>query len=507
MHTLRLFGEWGISLKSTNKIHSINRQIAGISVAILTITLLVLWLVNTCFLGVFYIREKRQAMISNFQLVNQAAEDGKLKDEAFLLQLEKSHANHNISVVVMDSSGQILLSTTRQSDEMFSQLLSAILSPQSQDKKNVLDSSDNYIILRQQDARLNEEYLVLCGTLGNGNLIMMRSAVEGIRESTSLANRFLVCVGIVALFISIQAVIISTRRITKPLVKLTEISKRMSNLDFDAKYESNKRRNEVDVLGEHMNEMSKALEQNILELKQANHDLKADIDLREQRQKSQQNFVANVSHELKTPIAVIQGYAEGLAEGISDDPESREYYCNVIIDEAKKMNRMVLSMISLNQIETGSNEVTYHRFDIADMIRNILFTMQVLLDQQNITVSFDEANPVYVYADDFLVEQVLNNYLSNALHYASDEKRIEITLKQREKHLRVSVFNTGSQIPEESLSHIWDKFYKVDKARTREYGGTGIGLSIVKAVMDSFQQDYGVMNRENGVEFWFELDT
>ena len=131
----------------------------------------------------------------------------------------------------------------------------------------------------------------------------------------------------------------------------------------------------------------------------------------------------------------------------------------------------------------------------------------MLLDQQNITVSFDEANPGYVYADDFLVEQVLNNYLSNALHYASDEKRIEITLKQREKHLRVSVFNTGSQIPEESLPHIWDKFYKVDKARTREYGGTGIGLSIVKAVMDSFQQDYGVMNRENGVECWFELDT
>lgn len=475
--------------------------------AILTLTLLVLWLVNTCFLGVFYIREKRQAMISNFQLVNQAAEDGKLKDDMFLLQLEKSHANHNISVVVMDSAGQIILSTTQQSDEMFSQLLSAIFGQQSQDKNNVLDSGDNYVILRQQDRRLNEEYLVLCGTLGNGNLVMMRSAVEGIRESTNLANRFLVCVGIVALFISIQAVIISTRRITKPLVYLTEISKRMSNLDFEAKYVSNKRRNEVDVLGEHMNELSEALEKNILELKQANHDLQADIDLREQRQKSQQTFVANVSHELKTPIAVIQGYAEGLAEGVSDDPESREYYCNVIIDEAKKMNRMVLSMISLNQIETGSNEVTYHRFDIVSMISNMLSTMQVLLEQQGITVLFDDTSPVYVCADDFLVEQVLNNYLSNALHYAAGEKRIEITLERREQHQRISVFNTGTPIPEESIAQIWDKFYKVDKARTREYGGTGIGLSIVKAVMDSFQQQYGVVNHENGVEFWFELDV
>ncbi|MDD6194016.1 MAG: HAMP domain-containing sensor histidine kinase [Lachnospiraceae bacterium] len=494
-------------MKSTSKIHNINRQIAGVSVAILTLTLLVLWLVNTCFLGVFYIREKRQAMISNFQLVNQAAEEGKLKDDSFLLQLEKSHANHNISVVVMDSAGQIILSTTQQSDELFSQLLSAILGQQTQDKNNVLDSEDNYVILRQQDHRLNEEYLVLCGTLGNGNLIMMRSAVEGIRESTNLANRFLVCVGIVALFLSIQAVIISTKRITQPIITLTEISKRMANLDFEAKYVSNKRRNEVDVLGEHMNELSEALEKNILELKQANHDLQADIDLREQRQKSQQTFVANVSHELKTPIAVIQGYAEGLAEGISDDPESREYYCNVIIDEAKKMNRMVLSMISLNQIETGSSQVTYHRFDIVSMISNMLSTMQVLLEQQGITVEFGEEGPVYVYADDFLVEQVLNNYLSNALHYAAGEKRISITLEQRDKHLRISVFNTGTPIPQDSIPHIWDKFYKVDKARTREYGGTGIGLSIVKAVMDSFQQQYGVINHENGVEFWFELEV
>lgn len=494
-------------MKSTSKIHNINRQIAGVSVAILTLTLLVLWLVNTCFLGVFYVREKRQAMISNFQLVNQAAEEGKLKDESFLLQLEKSHANHNISVVVMDSGGQIILSTTQQSDELFSQLLSAIFGQQSQDKNNILDSEDNYVILRQQDHRLNEEYLVLCGTLGNGNLVMMRSAVEGIRESTHLANRFLVCVGIVALLISIQAVIISTRRITRPIVTLTEISKRMANLDFDAKYVSNKRRNEVDVLGEHMNELSEALEKNILELKQANHDLQADIDLREQRQKSQQTFVANVSHELKTPIAVIQGYAEGLAEGISDDPESREYYCNVIIDEAKKMNRMVLSMISLNQLETGSSEVTYHRFDIVSMISNMLSTMQVLLEQQGITVEFDEKEPVYVYADDFMVEQVLNNYLSNALHYADGEKRIAITLEYREGNLRISVFNTGKPIPEESIPQIWDKFYKVDKARTREYGGTGIGLSIVKAVMDSFQKQYGVINHENGVEFWFELEV
>ena len=494
------------SLDSNNKIHSINRQIAGVTVAILTFTLMALWLVNTCFLSTFYVKEKRQAMVENFLLVNKAAKEGKLESQEFQLELEKNHANHNISIVVMDSSGNVILSTSQQTKELFSQLLSAILGQKQQTGRNILDTGDNYVVLRQNDNRLDGEYLVLCGTLDNGNLVMMRSAVEGIKESTNLANRFLVCVGAVALFISIIGVIVATRRVTRPLMDLTELSKKMCNLDFEAKYQCQRRKNEVDVLGEHMNELSETLEQTILELKQANHELQADLALREERQKNQQTFVANVSHELKTPIAVIQGYAEGLAEGVTDDAESREYYCNVIIDEAKKMNRMVLSMISLNQIESGNSEVTYHRFDIVEMISEMLSTMQVLFEQQEITVDFDSSEPVYVYADDFMVEQVLNNYFSNAIHYAKDEKIIKISLERMDKKVRVCVFNTGDAIPEENITHIWDKFYKVDKARTREDGGTGIGLSIVKAVMDSFHQKYGVNNRENGVEFWFELE-
>lgn len=492
--------------KKKNVIHSISHQIAGVTVAIFTIMMLVLSLVNICFLGVFYVREKRQAMVANFQLVNEAAQKGRLESQDFQLELEKNHANHNISIVVMDSSGKVILSTSQQTEELFSLLLSAILGKKQQTGQNILETGDNYVVLKQKDSRLDDEYLVLCGTLDNGNLVMMRSSVSGIRESSGLANRFLLNVGIVALAVSIMGVIVVTRRIIRPLTNLTELSKKMSNLDFNAKYQCQKKKNEVDVLGEHMNELSETLEKTILELKEANRELKADLTLREERQKSQQTFVSNVSHELKTPIAVIQGYAEGLTEGVIEDEESREYYCGVIIDEAKKMNRMVLSMISLNQIESGNNEVTYHRFDIIEMISSMLSTMQVLFEQQDIRLEFEHEQEAYVYADDLMVEQVLNNYFSNAIHYARGEKRIKIQVQQRENKMHISVFNTGDNIPEENIAHIWDKFYKVDKARTREYGGTGIGLSIVKAVMDNFQQEYGVRNMENGVEFWFELE-
>ncbi len=445
-------------------------------------------------------------MVANLFLINEAVKEDKLTSPEFAIELEKSHANHNISVVVMDSSGKVILSTSSQTNEIFSQLLSAMLGQKDNNNANILESGDNYFILRQNDTRLEEEYLVLCGTLDNGNLVMMRSAVEGIRESTNLSNRFLIAVGFVALCISTVAVIFSTRRITEPLMTLTEISKRMSNLDFEAKYVSHRKKNEVDILGEHMNEMSNALERNILELKDANYKLQADIAQREERQNSQQAFVANVSHELKTPIAVIQGYAEGLAEGVIDDEESRAYYCSVILDEAKKMNRMVLSMISLNQIESGNEEVSYHRFDIVEMTRNILSTMQVLFDQAGIQVELTQKESLYVYGDDYLIEQVLNNYLSNALHYAINEREVRVSFEQIDNKTRVKVFNSGNQIPEENLEHIWEKFYKVDKARTREYGGTGIGLAIVKAIMESLNQKYGVVNQENGVEFWFELD-
>ncbi len=468
-----------------------------------------LWIANSSLLSTFYYLDKQNSMVKAFETINEMSADGYDSND-FSMQLEKLLANSNISVFIADSSGNLIISTIPQVDQMFQQLLSGLFNGRDDDKGGLFSKyfeNENYEIVRQEDTRLGDEYLVLCGTLDDGNLIMIRTAVESIRESTNLANRFLIVVGCVALVFSIFATVIATRRVTKPIIRLTELSNRMSHLDFNAKYESQRRRNEVDVLGEHMNEMAASLEQNILELKQANHELQADLALREESQKNQQLFVANVSHELKTPIAVIQGYAEGLSEGMADDAESREYYCGVIIDEAKRMNRMVLSLISLNQLESGNSQITYTRFDIIEMLQGMIASMGILFEQQGVTIDFADTEPKYVYADEFMVEQVLNNYLSNALHYASGEKRIAINFEQLDGALRISVFNTGDTIPEESIPHLWDKFYKVDAARTREYGGTGIGLSIVKAVSNSLGQECGVINHDNGVEFWFTLET
>ncbi len=255
-----------------------------------------------------------------------------------------------------------------------------------------------------------------------------------------------------------------------------------------------------------MNSLSDKLQETILELKTANNELQLDLQRRSEQEQMRQEFLANVSHELKTPIALIQGYAEGLQENVNDDPESRDFYCEVIVDEADKMNKMVKRLLSLNQLEFGNGQVHLEHFDVQEVIKSVLASSEILFRQKEITLSFNESEPVYVWADEYMTEEVVMNYVSNAVNHTGGERIIEVKIQSVEGHARVSVFNTGEKIPGEEIGKIWNKFYKVDKARTREYGGNGIGLSIVKAIMEAHNQRFGVKNYDNGVEFWFELD-
>ncbi len=234
--------------------------------------------------------------------------------------------------------------------------------------------------------------------------------------------------------------------------------------------------------------------------------IQSDLDARDQAEATRKEFVSNVSHELKTPIALIQGYAEGLQEGIMDDENSRKIYLDVIIDEAGKMNRLVREMLVLNQLEVGQMNVDLVEFDLSEMIAEIIDNNKIYLEAQNIVYTYDGEETCLVYSDAFLTEQVLTNYISNAIHYVSNENIITITCQPvKNNRVRISVFNSGQQISDEHIARLWEKFYKADKARSREYGGSGIGLSVVKATMERLQEKYGVENQPGGVCFWFEL--
>lgn len=486
---------------------SIRRQIAGIFIGLVGAILLVSMLINSWFLESFYIRNKQDALISMYNQMNVAVRAGSLTSQAMVEKLSQQVEIDNISFIVITDDNQKILTATqneRKSQELVAQLM-GYLFQKNQQNGQLLKESEHYQIHSAKDAAGDGEYIEMWGYLDNGNAFILRSPLESIRESASISNKFLIYTTLIMACIGSIFVWYFTRRITNPILELTSLSERMADLDFDAKYVGGGE-GEIGVLGANFNTMSERLEHTISELKNANFELQRDIEQKEKLETMRTEFIGNVSHELKTPIALIQGYAEGLKEGVSDDPESRAFYCDVIIDEAGKMNQMVKNLLTLNQLEVG-DEVVLTRFNVVDLINGVIQSNEILIQQKEVRLQFQQEQPVYVWADEFKVEQVLRNYLSNALNHVEGERVIDVRLQVDENReiAQITVFNTGKPIPEEELERIWQKFYKVDKARTREYGGNGIGLSIVKAIMESCGQDYGVVNYGNGVAFWFEL--
>ncbi len=483
---------------------SITWKITAIMVSIVAGTVLLCWFINTSLLETYYVENKQQKLLETFEMVNEASRGGQIGEEKFKIRLEKRCANSNINMMIISSDRTIIDSNVGNDETLLLQFLELIF--QVDEEAEILENTGQYVVEKTADNRLKTDYLVLWGNLQDGNLILMRTAVESIKESVGIANRFLAYVGVLAVIVCAVIIYMVTRKVTNPILQLADISKLMANLDFEAKFQS-KGENEIDLLGEHMNQLSETLERTISELKSANNELKIDIEKKTEIDEMRKEFISNVSHELKTPIALIQGYAEGLQECINDDAASREFYCEVIMDEADKMNQLVKNLLTLNQLESGSGQVVFERFNLMEVIDGVVNATAILREQSGISLEVHGFGAVYVWADEFKTEQVLTNYISNAIHYVSGEKKIEIRVQPGAQVVRVEVFNTGNHIPEKDLEHIWDKFYKVDKARTREYGGNGIGLSIVKAIMDSFHRACGVRNVEHGVEFWFELDS
>ena len=491
--------------KSTKKRkHSITFQFALIITLLMVGAIGLLILINSTFLERFYQKNKEEALNSAFDKVESASVNSEWDTEEFKAEIESICEKYNIDLIIVDVNSKTVMYNCSDPDAMRMALWDKVFL-RNKDKSTVLEQNDKYATLITVDAISKSKYLEMWGFLSGDYIFLMRTAFASISDAAAITNKFVAFWGLIIIILSVLTIVLATRKMTKPLLNLAALSDRMSELDFEARYEG-KDKNEIGLLGQNYNKMSEALEKTISELKSANIELQKDIDRKNAMEEMRSEFISNVSHELKTPLAVIQGYAEGLAEGISEDKESRDYYCGVICDEAQKMNNMVKQLLKLNELEFGKTEFSMERFDIVTLISNRVKSTELLTKQAGIEVLFSEKMPIYVWGDEFRVEEVFTNLFSNAINHCENEKKIEVTVSSGGQNVRVTVFNTGEQIPEESLGHLFEKFYKVDKARTRAYGGSGIGLSIVKAIQDSMKQAYGVANRGNGVEFWFELE-
>ena len=504
--------------------HSIKARFAMVFVGLMAFVLIATWCVNNWFLESFYTMDKVATLEKAYngidRIVTETEKKGTDIFEYFKSTYDPNRENegpvqqmfrvlgekYNMNIVLMDSAtDQVLISNTGERDYLSSRVQGYIFG-KDMPKVSILKTHDNYFIQKTYDKRSDSYYLESWGYFSdNATIFLMSTPLASIRESVDLANRFLAYVGIAVILVSSVILYFITRRVTAPIHELSQLSEKMSNLDFDAKY-TGQAEDEIGVLGNSMNRLSDTLKETIGQLRTANTELQQDIEEKIKVDEMRKDFIANVSHELKTPIALIQGYAEGLTEGMAEDPESRDYYCEVIMDEANKMNKMVRQLLTLSALEAGNDAPVMDRFDLTDLVRGVITSAGILIQQKEAEVHLEDCGPVYVCADEFKIEEVVTNYLNNALNHLAGEKKIVITVEDNGEEALVTVFNTGNNIPDEDIPNLWTKFYKVDKSHTREYGGSGIGLSIVKAIMDSHRKACGVRNVEGGVEFWFTLD-
>lgn len=351
----------------------------------------------------------------------------------------------------------------------------------------------------------SEQYLCLAGAIGpsRSECLIAYMPYAFIEQNSSFNLVFLLIAGGCALLICLACAYFLSRQFTRPLIEMGGVANSMARLDFSKKYEGSGR-DEIGELGQSLNRLSAYLEQAIGELQQSNEQLAQEIREKERIDSMRREFIVNVSHELKTPIALIQGYAEGLTAGVADDPEDRKYYCDTIADEADHMNKLVMQLLSLSKLELGAEQTYYDDVDLHALCGEAVRKTAVLCESRALSVGYDDTR-VTIRTDGGLLEQVLMNYLSNAIRYTAEGGHIELSAVPCAAGVRLSVFNEGEGLPVDELPKIWEKFYRTDRARSRENGGTGIGLSLVRAIADTLGGACGAENAEGGIVFWFDI--
>ncbi|HDX9530148.1 TPA: HAMP domain-containing histidine kinase [Bacillus thuringiensis] len=321
------------------------------------------------------------------------------------------------------------------------------------------------------------------------------SSLQPITKATDLMRDYYVYIIVFVLVLSLIVCFYYSRIITKPLLKINKATKKIMEFQFQDKL-SIKSKNEIGELSSNINQLSERMEGYI-------NQLKTDLEKEKKLEQTRKDFIAGVSHELKTPLSVMQISASMLQDGIA--PEMNQYYWNALEKEIEKMNVLINEMLSLAKYESGTYQIQMEQVNIGDLIQKIQKDLQVQTDEKSLQIKLNIDN-VCVKGKRNLLEQVITNLFTNAIRYTDAKQTIMIDVKEEQHNVYVGFENKGAHIEEENIDKIWGQFYRIDKSRKRVSGGTGLGLSIVKNIFDLHGALHGVTNTEDGVLFYFRLE-
>lgn len=494
---------------SKRKIKGLMLQLFLQLLTIVAVMVAFLLIINSTFIETVYYLRSLKSMSNVVQEVD-AIES---TDSTFLDEMKNIENKGTLYIEIFkDSSDKLVYSTvmnelienTIYEKEEGPQIFASMMKAKDISIKSKLYTNDAGVFYIGKEDAIEMEYFICQSRLSTGETIKIytqRNVIESNADYTSDIISTVINVSGLTLMI---AFFIYAWLFTKPLIEMNDVTKRMSKMDFSQKCVT-KSTNELGQLASNINSMSDSLAQAMGDLQEKNRQLELDIEHEHKMEKSRKEFVSNVSHELKTPIAIIQGYAEGLKLGVGDNPADKEEYLDVIIEESKKMNDIVLDLLELSYYESGSYKLNESRFSLNNLIEDYAQSHKMLLAEKGIELEVLIPDDMVGFADEAKTGMVLNNYISNAVSHCEGEKKIIVTAREINDLYRISVFNTGKNISDDVVEEMWLSFYRGDKARNRKDGRFGIGLSLVAAIQDMHGMAYGCENKENGVEFWFEV--
>ncbi len=359
---------------------------------------------------------------------------------------------------------------------------------------NNLDESADLIGLFVATETENDGYLFYFNTITS----------QSIDENIWIFNSFTVVVGMLFMVVSAIVMYFLSYRFTNPILEISQVADEIANLNFSRKVDISSE-DEIGLLAKSVNVMSDELKSTIDELQVSNKRLAEEIIYKNKVDKMRKDFIASASHELKTPLSLILGYSEALKlEDINE--KDRLAYLDIIIDEINKMDKLVREMLNISQIERGIITINKTEFSLKSLVDKTLKLFSLIIKENNIDL-YVEIDEVFVYSDFDQLQTVLINFLNNSINHIKSPKVLIIKSEVVSNNkIRIFVNNTGEKIADDDMDNIWESFYKADKARTRSYGGHGLGLAICKSIFESLNYNYGANNTSDGVSFYFDID-
>lgn len=410
------------------------------------------------------------------------SESGKLFDE-FILN------NNDVLLQLFDSSDNEI-ELPSQSGSMFPVIVTGGVATESDDPA-AYRATHSYIF---NFADSDEIYtLTVAGSAQEVNLL-----------KDTLAGIFLILF-LVILLVAALASFLYSQYVTKPVLRISSASKKMSNLDFNWKCEEN-RTDELGILAHSLNKMSRRLSASMADLKNANEKLKADIEHERELEQAQLDFFSAVSHELKTPITVIKGQTEGMLLNVGDY-QNRNKYLKRSLEIINTMESMVQEILTVARMKSFKIMPAKEKFCFSDMLKQEYVLFEDLIVQKGLNWIENITSDIYMTGDKMLMQKAVNNLASNAVSYSPENSSIYLTALAEEGKIRLEIENTGVHIPDADLPKLFDAFYRVDHSRNKKTGGSGLGLYIVKTILEQHQAQYYIENTERGVLFTVQLVT